>query len=108
LQKAYLKELDYELKTPFQVNSVYFGGGTPSQAPIQLLGSILDRIRAFGISETSEMTLEVNPAQINLDNLNNWKSIGINRLSIGVQSLRNQTLQFFGRDHTIQTALKNI
>jgi oxygen-independent coproporphyrinogen-3 oxidase len=87
---------------------VYFGGGTPSQAPIQLLGRILDRIRQFGISETTEVTLEVNPSQTNLENLNNWKSIGINRLSIGVQSLRNQTLQFFGRDHTIQAALKNI
>jgi oxygen-independent coproporphyrinogen III oxidase len=69
------------------VNTIYFGGGTPSLLTIDELTSILQTLRqTFAVAADAEITLEANPDDIVEEKLKDWKEVGINRLSIGVQS----------------------
>jgi oxygen-independent coproporphyrinogen-3 oxidase len=89
------------LKAPLE--ALYFGGGTPSVSPSALLAGFLETFRAH-ISPETEITLEANPANIHEENLEAWKAMGINRLSIGIQSLEDATLKRLGRAHNAQEA----
>lgn len=92
-----------------KVDTIYFGGGTPSLLTATDLSMLLEKFRAlFMINESGEVTLEANPDDINSSKLAEWKSIGINRLSIGVQSFFDQDLQWMNRAHTAEQALKSI
>lgn len=83
-----------------EVVSVYFGGGTPSLLYKEELLSILEAIKDnFSLAESVEITLEANPEDCTEDNLILWKKAGINRLSIGVQSLKSQDLLWMNRGH---------
>lgn len=84
------------------VTSVYFGGGTPSLAPPTTIYGVLEAIRGVaGLLSDTEVTLEVNPTMDVLDKLAEFRDAGINRLSVGVQSLDNHMLShIMGRDHT--------
>lgn len=94
-------------KTPLQ--TIYFGGGTPSLLSPFQVGKILDTLRdVYGISEDCEITLEANPGTIDEEKLSGFKKAGINRLSIGIQSLDDSVLQTLGRIHDSETAKKAI
>lgn len=87
-----------------KIASIYFGGGTPSLFGPNALGEILNWIG----NPHCEITLEANPEQITLSLMQEFASIGINRLSIGVQSLHDPTLQILGRTHSAQKAIDAI
>lgn len=85
--------------------SLYFGGGTPSQLQPDDVASLIAAARAWpGLCDDAEITLEANPVDINLARCQAWRAAGINRLSIGVQSLDDAQLAFLGRLHSAQQA----
>ncbi len=89
--------------------TVYFGGGTPTLLQPAQLQHILDSIhRRYNIDPDAEITIEANPEQLTLDFCKLLKTLGFNRLSIGVQSFSDTILQFLGRRHTAQEALDAI
>jgi oxygen-independent coproporphyrinogen-3 oxidase len=92
LQKQYLKE---------SVETLYFGGGTPSILSIEDLRDLMDVIRKeYNIEPWAEITIETNPDDFQEEKLMAWKQLGINRLSIGVQSFFDADLQWMNRAHT--------
>ncbi len=91
--KSYLETAPAE-----SLDTVFFGGGTPSTYPPELLAETLHLLKnRCGFKENHEITLEVNPGTVTLDKLHAWKEIGINRLSIGVQSLNDEVLKKLNR-----------
>ncbi len=83
-----------------EIRTIYFGGGTPSAVSSADIKYILDTIRInFVLSPNIEITLESNPDDINSDTLNEWKEIGINRLSIGIQAFQDELLKGWNRNH---------
>jgi putative oxygen-independent coproporphyrinogen III oxidase len=89
------------------VNTVFFGGGTPSYLPGGSLGQILEAIQsAFVLRPDAEITIEANPGDLSPDACRDWLSQGINRLSIGVQSLDNNLLALLGRRHNADQAIE--
>lgn len=87
-------------------DTLYFGGGTPSLIPLDDLESLMRKLEErFDLSELTEVTLEVNPDDITPEKLQRWLNLGINRLSIGVQSFDEELLKFMNRAHDRQTAL---
>ncbi len=92
-----------------QIETVYFGGGTPSLPEAGDVHRILQQIRDhFELVEAPEITLEANPEDVNPEKLDAWKETGINRLSIGVQSFRAADLHYLGRAHTEEQTHKAI
>ena len=91
------------------VNTVYFGGGTPSLLTRQDLQQIMDQLRqTFDVAPQAEITLEANPDDISAASLAHWKLAGINRLSIGVQSFFEEDLRWMNRAHTAGQASTSI
>ena len=89
-----------------QLASIFFGGGTPSLMPPALVERLLDEARAlWGFAPDIEITLEANPSSVEADNFAALASAGINRVSLGVQSLEDDALRFLGRLHGAQEAL---
>ncbi|BDD06203.1 radical SAM family heme chaperone HemW [Aureibacter tunicatorum] len=83
-----------------QVETIYFGGGTPSILDVNELESILNKIiEQFSISSKPEITLEANPDDLSISKLKDIKSLGINRLSIGIQSFNDNFLTYLNRSH---------
>src|SRR5688572_2349389 len=108
---ALLKEMDLQRDyfTNETVETIYFGGGTPSLCTIDEIGLILEKLRSnFYVSPDAEITLEANPDDITKGKLNEWKNAGINRLSIGIQSFFDDDLQWMNRAHTSQQAIGNL
>lgn len=92
-----------------RVETIYFGGGTPSLCTKEEIKSILTTIRSsFVVAENSEITVEANPDDIREETLIAWKEVGINRLSIGIQSFFDEDLQWMNRAHTAQQATANL
>jgi len=83
--------------------TIYFGGGTPSLVPVPYLASIIDRMRT---AQTEEITLEVNPGDVTQKILQEFKDIGITRLSIGIQSFNRLHLRRLGRGSTPKDCLQ--
>jgi len=80
------------------LKTIYFGGGTPSTYPPELLLDTFAILKnSFLVDENTEITFEVNPGTVTKELLNVWKEVGINRLSIGVQSLKDQVLKNLNR-----------
>jgi oxygen-independent coproporphyrinogen III oxidase len=90
------------------VKTIYFGGGTPSLLSKHHLGRILEKITKGYSLDLKEVTLEANPDDLNTANLQNWKSFGIDRLSIGIQTFNPDILKFYNRAHTAEESLKAI
>jgi oxygen-independent coproporphyrinogen-3 oxidase len=89
------------------LESIYFGGGTPSLLTLEELKQFFSTLHAnFTLSENAEITLEANPDDITEENLANWRKVGINRLSIGLQSFKEKDLNWMNRAHSVQDALK--
>ena len=107
LVKAITKEIS--LKQDYlaneEIETIYFGGGTPSILQIAEIESILKSIQThFKIKPNSEITLEANPDDLDRAYLQDLKSLGVNRLSIGIQSFFEQELEFMNRSHNADQA----
>lgn len=86
-----------------EVRTVFFGGGTPSILKKERICQIMEALRrAFSLAEDAEITIEVNPGTVDADKLAAYYAAGINRLSIGVQSLQENELQALGRIHSTE------
>ena len=86
-----------------KLNAIFFGGGTPSLMPIKIIDSILKiSLFLFGFEKDIEISLEANPSSYERKKFYDLSKTGINRLSIGVQSLNNVNLKFLGRRHNIK------
>lgn len=91
------------------VETIYFGGGTPSLLTPEELEKILKVIYSvFNISESVEITLESNPDDLDLDYLRDIKKLGINRLSIGIQSFKDEDLVLMNRRHSSEQSLLSL
>ena len=108
---ALLKDLDGDLKYVQQrtINSIFIGGGTPSLMSIKdithLFAGLKDRLE---FSPNIEITLEANPGTFEVDKFSEYRNVGINRLSIGVQSFNDEKLKFLGRIHSSKEAQEAI
>jgi putative oxygen-independent coproporphyrinogen III oxidase len=102
--EAYINELKIysNLLKIRKIKSIYFGGGTPSLMDESIIYNILEYINKNSeFDNMIEITLEANPTSIENSKLLNFKNIGINRVSVGVQSIRNEHLKFLGRNHSV-------
>ena len=97
-----------QMQTDLPVDTIYFGGGTPSLLPVSLLEEILQTIDKTVSLQQPEITLECNPATVDRKTLQQLREIGINRLSIGVQSLSDVQLKRLGRLHDAKTAIETV
>ncbi len=109
----YINALETEIKKrsgqPAKINTVYFGGGTPSLLSIEEVDSLLNTIKDnFSILPDAEISFEINPGTVDFKYLEKLKNIGINRLSIGVQSFSDDKLEFLKRIHTADQAVKAV
>ena len=92
-----------------RVNSIFFGGGTPSLMNPKLVSNIINHIsNLWGFEDTVEITLEANPSSVESRRFTEFKAAGVNRVSIGVQALNNKDLKKLGRLHSVQDALNAI
>ena len=90
-----------------KIESIYFGGGTPSLIKSEYIKQIIKTLKThFEIKNNCEITLEVNPDDINDQKLKIWKKLGINRLSIGIQTFDNAILKNMNRSHNSLLAKK--
>jgi len=93
-----IKEFGQNYTEKLPLDTIYFGGGTPSTYPDHLLIDMFDVLKeSFIFNENTEITLEVNPGTVRFEQLALWKKLGINRISIGVQSLNDSVLQKLNR-----------
>jgi len=109
LVAALLSELKLQHENKYlsgaPVESIYFGGGTPSLLDINNIASITEAIhQQWNVNPAAEITLEANPDDVTNEKLNGWKAAGINRLSIGIQSLYEEDLRWMNRAHTAEEA----
>jgi len=89
-----------------EINTIYFGGGTPSLLSVHSLEKILNNIHEnFEVANDIECTIEGNPEQLTLDYVTDLRKIGFNRISIGIQSFNDDILRFLGRTHSGKDAL---
>ena len=110
LKSAFLNALEREIKMTdsrsLKFDSLYIGGGTPTVLDADDIYRIIETVgRYFNVLPGAELTLEVNPGTVTLDEFRFYKKGGINRLSIGVQSFNDSHLQFLGRIHTASEAV---
>jgi len=97
------KEIDEE------INTIYFGGGTPSLLHINLLETLMNSARKhYNINDQAEITLEANPDDIDLEKAEAWKALGINRFSIGIQSFADENLKWMNRAHNAKQSITAI
>lgn len=107
--QAVLRNLDHYGDSRTTVDTVYFGGGTPSLLPPEQLALIIDRVQSrFRLEEGCEITLEANPSGLSLQKLRELRNTGINRLSVGVQSMIDSELKLLGRSHSSDRAEKAV
>ena len=96
-------------KTKNHIDTIYFGGGTPSLLKPKQLEKILDAVREkFSVDENAEITMEMNPATMTLETLKNYKSLGVNRASFGAQTFDDTELKRLGRRHTASDVRETI
>lgn len=109
--RALTRELRHmrDLTGPRRVRSVFFGGGTPSLMLPPTVDTVLQEIASlWSMEEGAEITLEANPTSVEAERFRGYRAAGVNRLSLGVQSLDDAELKFLGRLHTAEEALAAI
>lgn len=108
---ALLADLDSQLKwvQHRSINSIFIGGGTPSLLPINNYQALFEGIRSrLSLANDCEITMEANPATVEHAPFEQYLAVGINRLSLGVQSFHSEQLQALGRIHTVSQAITAI
>jgi oxygen-independent coproporphyrinogen-3 oxidase len=112
MQDAYVDALVREITSRAdgeEVDTIFFGGGTPSHTAPAQLERIASALRAgFDIENDAEFSIEANPEDVTRDAIASWRSIGVNRLSIGIQSFHDSELEPIGRVHGSQRAREAI
>ena len=106
--EAYLSEIsnNYRFSSEKVLNTVFFGGGTPSLMPSKTIETIITHILSlWKTSNQLEITLEANPTSIDVSRFKEYRSAGVNRVSVGVQSLDDTSLKCLGRLHTGKEAI---
>ncbi len=106
-RRAYRREIEHYagLLSARRIASVYFGGGTPSLMEARTVASVLDDLALLGhFEKDAEITLEANPSSSESTKFADFKKAGVNRLSLGVQSLNDDALEFLGRAHSAAEA----
>ncbi|PBQ31160.1 coproporphyrinogen III oxidase [Sphingobacteriaceae bacterium] len=99
----------YSYLSKKNLESIYFGGGTPSLLSKSELQRIFNALKKyFSYTNSAEITLEANPDDITMQSLQDWKEVGINRLSIGLQSFNNEELKWMNRAHTAEESLASV
>ena len=110
LKRRYLDALSLEIAScedAGRVDSVFFGGGTPSVlAPAEVSGLIAQCRSSFDVDPAAEITLEMNPETASRERLDGYRAAGVTRLSLGVQSFRDEELRRLGRRHTADRAIE--
>ncbi len=106
LVKTLVKEIELRKNDlAGRINTIYFGGGTPSLLDVDELKLIIDSVyKHYNVASNIELTLECNPDDLSQKKLKDLKASGVNRLSIGVQSFDNEELKFFNRAHNSSEA----
>lgn len=103
-----LKDKRGDLKEK-RLRSIFFGGGTPGLVEPDVLGSMLEKLRShIQPAQDVEITIETTPHAITRDKLVRWQELGINRISIGVESFLDEELKAMGRDHTRKEAFQGL
>jgi putative oxygen-independent coproporphyrinogen III oxidase len=106
---AYKNEINIEQNRlgKKDVSSIFFGGGTPSLMPPNLVESIINSIgKKWNITNKTEITVEANPSSVEINNFKYHAESGVNRLSLGFQSLNDDHLKFLGRNHKAKDSLR--
>lgn len=111
LEEKYLERTLFEIEKwgkslKRKVNTIYFGGGTPSLLSLEKILKILDSIKKNFNLDSPEITLEVNPADYSLLDFERLAYAGVNRISVGAQSLDEKGLKILGRRHSVEDILK--
>ena len=112
-KEAYSKAIIEEIKAykdlmdDYLVKTIFIGGGTPSSIEANYIVQILDSIINNFNLDVEEISIETNPGTLSREKLKSYKDVGINRLSIGLQSTNNQELKLLGRIHTYEEFLEN-
>ena len=113
-QQEYVRNLLLEIEqkgvrcTDYEVTTIFFGGGTPSILKAGWIADILDVIhRNFKVRKDAEITIECNPGTLTFEKLSIYKSAGINRISVGLQSASDAELRELGRIHTYEDFLRS-
>ena len=104
-KEAVIKEIKNKDLSKYKINTIYIGGGTPSILDSKCISDIINEVKEY-ISDNAEITIEINPGTADEEKLKKYKEIGINRLSIGLQSTDNEILKEIGRIHTFEEFLK--
>lgn len=110
-KNALIRELEYmhSHTQNFTVTSIFFGGGTPSLMPPDTVAALINRTRElWRATHDVEITLEANPTSVEAGSFIDFKGAGVNRVSLGVQSLCDSELKFLGRGHSAKDAIKAI
>lgn len=104
-----IKEIALYQTDAYEVDTIYIGGGTPSHIPAEQMAKVLEAVKQyFLVSETCEVTIEMNPESVTLEKLAAYQAMGINRYSMGVQSFNDEVLAIMGRVHNRAKALDKI
>ena len=112
VKKVYMDALTREIRScgekGTEADTVFIGGGTPTTVDPSALSGVFDEIyRVFRVSPEAEITIEANPGTLSYDKLKMYRSMGINRLSIGLQSTDDNELKVLGRIHTYEDFLES-
>ncbi len=115
VQNLYMDVLQREIREKanlyreYVVDSIFFGGGTPTSVPYEALSAVMETIKESFVLDTGcEITTECNPGTVTYEALCAYKKAGINRLSIGLQSTENELLKVLGRIHTYEQFLDTL
>lgn len=98
----------YQKNMNVEVDSIYIGGGTPTYVDYHYIIELVEILKNFDLSYVKEFTIEANPNSLTLEKLKAYKNLGINRISLGVQSFDDKVLKNIGRDHNKEIVLKDI
>ncbi|MCB2082003.1 MAG: radical SAM family heme chaperone HemW, partial [Rickettsiales bacterium] len=107
--EAYCREFDTLANRVGErrIHSIFFGGGTPSLMPPEIVAGVLQHVQTrWPLEPECEITLEANPTSAEAGKFRAFREAGVNRLSVGVQSLRAEALHFLGREHTTEEAME--
>lgn len=108
---AYMHELEFSYQqTPqHQLQTIFFGGGTPSLMPPKLMGAIIEKAYSlWSCAADIEITFEANPTSVESEKFKSFKSAGANRVSVGIQAFNDADLKFLGRPHNLAEGIAAI
>lgn len=112
VQKSYLDTLKKEIMRKkdewqeYEVDTIFIGGGTPTSVPYEELMQVIECIKTqYHLTKDCEISMECNPGSVSFEALKAYKGVGVNRLSIGLQTTENELLQSLGRIHTYEQFL---